>query len=71
MKIFAIGDRVLQPQYGAGTITAADARHTVIDFDLHGSRRFVTTMVRLTPTTEPAPPRQAKSAGRRAPRAKA
>jgi hypothetical protein len=71
MKSFGVGDRVVQADYGAGTVTAADARHTVIDFDLHGVRRFVTTMVSLTATTEPAPPRPTKAAGRKSTRAKA
>jgi RNA polymerase-interacting CarD/CdnL/TRCF family regulator len=55
MRAFAVGDRVSQPQYGAGTVTSVNARHTVIDFDLHGVRTFVTTMVTLEATTEPAP----------------
>jgi hypothetical protein len=71
MKMFEVGDRVVQPVYGAGTVTAADARHTVIDFDLHGVRRFVTTMVTLTSTNEPAPARPAKATRRRTTKAKA
>lgn len=57
MRVFAIGDRVSQPQYGAGTVTAANGRHTVIDFDEHGVRTFVTSMVRLEETSAPAPVR--------------
>ncbi len=64
MKVFGIGDRVVQPNYGAGTIKAADARHTVIEFDQHGERRFVTSMVNLTETDEPPPPRPQKAARR-------
>jgi hypothetical protein len=30
---YAIGDRVLQPQYGTGTIRLVDEYHTVIDFE--------------------------------------
>lgn len=58
MRIFAVGNRVVQPQYGSGTITSANDRHTVIDFDNHGIRTFVTPMVKLEPTTEPAPSRR-------------
>ena len=36
-----------QSRYGTGTITAVDERHTIIYFDEHGSRTFVTTMVQL------------------------
>lgn len=51
----AKGDRVSHEQYGTGTITDKDVHHTVIDFDAHGSRRFVTDRVVLAPTSTPAP----------------
>ena len=50
-----IGKRVAQPQYGPGTIIESNERHTVIDFDEHGVRRFVTEMVELESSTVPAP----------------
>jgi hypothetical protein len=55
---YAIGDRVLQPQYGTGTIRLVDEYHTVIDFDEHGIRRFSTAMVKLerSSTVEPGKP---------------
>jgi len=65
MRIFASGDRVRQPQYGAGTVTSADEHHTVIDFDEHGVHRFVTAMVTLEATSEPAPPRPRRGRSRR------
>ncbi len=49
------GARVSQPKYGPGTITDSDGSHVVIDFDNHGPKRFVSSMVALSPTTEPAP----------------
>ena len=70
MRIYSAGDRVTQPQYGPGTVTAANERHTVIEFDNGGVRTFVTAMVTLETTSEPAPPR-VKAARRRAPRKKA
>lgn len=57
MAVHVKGDRVSQAQYGLGTVTEADERHTVIDFDDHGPRRFVTRMVRLAPSDSPAPAR--------------
>jgi hypothetical protein len=57
MRLFAKGDRVTQPNYGAGTVTEANAYHTVIEFDDHGIRTFVTDRVILEPTNEPAPAR--------------
>ena len=57
MHIYAKGDRVLQPTYGAGTVASADALHTVIDFDDHGLRTFVTNLVHLERASSPAPVR--------------
>jgi hypothetical protein len=64
MRLFANGRRVTQPSYGTGTIVSTDERYTVIDFDEHGRRTFVTTMVSLEPSSTPAPER-AGAAGRR------
>jgi hypothetical protein len=49
------GDRVAHGQYGPGTVTELDIYHTVIDFDGHGLRRFVTNRVVLEPTLDPGP----------------
>jgi hypothetical protein len=49
------GGRVAHGQYGAGTVTDLDIYHTVIDFDAHGVRRFVTDRVVLEPTADPGP----------------
>ena len=57
MRIFSTADRVTQPTYGPGTVTSANDRHTIIDFDNHGVRTFITTMATLQATSEPAPPR--------------
>ena len=57
MAKFAKGDRVSQPQYGTGTITETDDAYTVIDFDEHGIKKFLSDRVMLTRSTQPAPPR--------------
>jgi hypothetical protein len=57
VRPYAIGDRVSQPQYGAGTITAVDDHHTVIDFDEHGPRTFSTPLVKLERSSTVAPVR--------------
>jgi hypothetical protein len=49
------GARVSQPNYGPGTVTDSDGTHVVIDFDNHGPKRFVSAMVSLAPSSEPAP----------------
>jgi len=60
LKLFAKGNRVSQPTYGAGTVTSSDERYTVIEFDNHGRRVFITDMVTLSKTDEPAPNKPAK-----------
>jgi hypothetical protein len=66
VKLFAKGNRVTQANYGAGTVTSSDERYTVIEFDNHGRRVFITDMVTLGQTDEPAPkkpaPRRRKAA---------
>jgi hypothetical protein len=52
----AKGDRVAHEQYGTGTITELDVYHTVIDFDAHGLKRFVTGRAVLERSSMPAPP---------------
>lgn len=56
MTRFNVGDRVAQPQYGPGTVTAVNDFHTTIDFDQHGRRTFVTSRVQLEPSATEAPP---------------
>jgi hypothetical protein len=51
----AVGDRVQHGQYGVGSVTLLDVYHTVIDFDGHGLRRFVTDRVVVERTDDPGP----------------
>ena len=60
MRLVKPGDRVLQPQYGAGTVTEVTDERTVIDFDDYGVRKFVSHLVSLTLTERPAPERPAR-----------
>ncbi len=57
MKSWAKGDRVVQANYGLGTLVEVNEHHTVIEFDEHGRRTFATRIVSLQTTNEPAPPR--------------
>lgn len=52
---FAARDRVVHAVFGLGTITEIGDRHTTIAFDQNGTRKFMTSMVRLQHTSEPAP----------------
>jgi hypothetical protein len=64
-KTWAKGDRVVQPNYGAGTIVEYNENHVVIEFDENGKKTFSTRLVVLQTTYEPAP---SKAARKRAPR---
>lgn len=55
MKAWTKGDRVLQANYGLGTLVEVNEHHTVIEFDEHGRRVFSTRMVVLQASNEPAP----------------
>lgn len=65
MKGFTAGDRVLHAQYGTGTLTNVNEFHTVIDFDEHGVRKFVTNLVALERSQVAAPERPAAKTGRK------
>jgi len=55
MAIRNAGDRVTHSQYGHGTVSSANEYHTVIEFDEHGKRTFVSPRVVLTDSMVPAP----------------
>ena len=55
MSIRKSGDRVAHPHYGHGTLSSLNEYHTVIDFDAHGTRTFVSSRVVLTDSMVPAP----------------
>ena len=58
MKPMPASKRVLHEKYGHGTIAEADRQYTVIEFDLHGRKKFITKIVSLESSDEPAPPRR-------------
>ncbi len=63
MKGFAEGQYIKHSQYGLGVITETDAERTSIDFDIHGMKKFVTSLMVLE-TAEGTPPKR-KHASRR------
>ncbi len=64
MRLYAVGDRVSQPQYGDGTVIATNEFHTVIEFDQHGTRTFSTRLVRLERSSTAAPAKKTKASRR-------
>ena len=67
MSLRSAGDRVAHAQYGDGTVSSVNEYHTVIEFDAHGARTFVSPRVVLTDSTSPAPekPVRRKTGGRK------
>ncbi|HEV8132123.1 MAG TPA: hypothetical protein VGQ81_12785 [Acidobacteriota bacterium] len=55
MKAVQPGQYVRHFQYGLGVVTASDVERTTIDFDLHGIKKFVTSIMVVSPA-EGTPP---------------
>jgi hypothetical protein len=66
VKLYTKGSRVSQATYGTGTVSSSDERYTVIEFDNHGTKRFVTDIVTLEKSDEPAPNKPAKEKRKKA-----
>ncbi len=71
MAAFRENQYIKHAQYGFGVITESDADRTTIDFEVHGKRKFVTSMM-VAELVGEAPPKPARArAGRKAARPKA
>jgi len=57
MNVISEGQYVKHYRYGMGVVTESDARQTSIDFDLHGLKRFVTTLMVVELSDLTPPPR--------------
>ena len=55
---FSAKDRIDHYVHGTGTIVDVNDHYTTIDFDEAGTRKFVTSMVKLAPSDTPAPTRR-------------
>ena len=53
--VFSSKDRIDHSVFGTGTIVDVDPRHTTIDFDEVGTKKFMTEMVQLKSSDTPAP----------------
>ena len=58
MKALSASARVLHEKYGLGVIAESDQEYTVIEFDEHGRKKFLTRLVTLQPSDEPPPKRR-------------
>ena len=66
MRALAEGQYIKHFQYGLGVVTESDAERTTIDFDLHGIKKFVTSIMVVDPA-EGTPPKHARSKRRKKP----
>src|SRR5207237_3758623 len=55
MKRFEVGARVVEPRYGLGSVVAVEDAYTRVQFDEHGVKKFLTSMSKLEPSSEPVP----------------
>ena len=60
MKALAEGLYIKHFQYGLGVVTDSDSERTSIDFDLHGLKKFVTSLMVVEPA-EGTPPKRARA----------
>jgi hypothetical protein len=58
MKALSASQRVTHDKYGLGVVSEVDAEYTVIEFDEHGRKKFLTRLVTLQPSEEPPPKRR-------------
>lgn len=61
MKAIAVSQRVQHEKYGLGVVSESDAEYTVIEFDEHGRKKFLTRLVSLQSSDEPPPKRRRAS----------
>jgi hypothetical protein len=59
MKALAEGTYIKHSQYGLGVITSSDSERTSIDFDVHGMKKFVTSIM-VVELAEGTPPKKSK-----------
>ena len=60
MKALQEGAYIKHFQYGLGVVTESDSDRTSIDFDLHGMKKFVTSIMVVEPAEGTPPKRRAK-----------
>ncbi len=64
-KEFAVGQVVEHATYGLGTIQANEADRVTIDFETHGTKKFVASIVKLQASDKVPQPKTRKRAARK------
>ena len=65
MKALQEGAYIKHFQYGLGVVTESDHDRTFIEFDLHGLKKFVTSIMVVEAAEGTPPKRSARSARRK------
>jgi hypothetical protein len=60
LKALQEGAYIKHFQYGLGVVTESDSDRTSIDFDLHGPKKFVTSIMVVEPAEGTPPKRRTK-----------
>jgi len=60
LKALAEGLYIKHFQYGLGVVTDSDSERTSIDFDLHGLKKFVTSIM-VVEAAEGIPPKRSRA----------
>jgi hypothetical protein len=60
VKALQEGAYIKHFQYGLGVVTESDSERTSIDFDLHGMKKFVTSLMVVEPAEGTPPARRKK-----------
>jgi len=69
VKALAEGLYIKHFQYGCGVVTQSDMERTTIDFDAHGLKKFVTSLMVVEPAEGTPPKRSGSKRSKRAGRA--
>ena len=54
----AVSQRIQHEKFGLGVVAEADSEYTVIEFDEHGRKKFLTRLVSVRASDEPPPARR-------------
>ena len=65
MKRLDVGARVHEPTSGHGSVIAVEDAFTRIQFDDSTVRKFLTSLARLEPSSEPAPVKRSRARARK------
>lgn len=60
MKALQEGAYIKHFQYGLGVVTESDSERTLIEFDLHGPKKFVTSIM-VVEAAEGTPPKRKRA----------